>query len=221
MVNANSSSGCNPHGAEYVHQPHQAHKFAVEAAGSTVPPPPPAIRLLKRGRALPVRVPLVPTPSSGSDPPAQRPCSLSVPSGSPPVVLDGACSRADAVRFLDSLAPAPGAAPAAQAGPQVRTPLDHSIVSQLDGLVYALLGVRIERDILAASAAVSHTKFFGRRVFESLSSFIGLYHSTLMAMPAAVRLACRHHAAGMFIVPADPVFTNELITVDSAKGPLP
>jgi hypothetical protein len=82
--------------------------------------------------------------------------------------------------------------------------LDFSIVSQLDGLLHGLLGLRIERDVRAASLSESHCDFFGRSAFESCSSFIGLYEGAWEDMHEYVQMASDHNALGVFVVPVWP-----------------
>jgi hypothetical protein len=102
-----------------------------------------------------------------------------------------------------------------------RPRLDFSIVSQLDGLLFAMLGIRLERDVAARTAADSHCPFYGLQSFESCGSFVGLYTDHTCFMPAAVRTAAGHHACGMFIVPAYEVYADSIVTVDKVLGPLP
>lgn len=92
-----------------------------------------------------------------------------------------------------------------RASPEIRSAtVDFSIISQIDGLLYSLLGLRLERDVYAPSAAASVTPLFGRSTFESCSSFVGLYWADPHHMHAAVCMAHMHHACGVFIVPVWP-----------------
>jgi hypothetical protein len=79
--------------------------------------------------------------------------------------------------------------------------VNFSLVSQIDGLLYHLRGLRLERDVMATSREDSYCPFFGRHHFESSSSFIGLYMSDFHLLPAAIEEAARHHAFGVFVVP--------------------
>lgn len=82
--------------------------------------------------------------------------------------------------------------------------MDFSIISQIDGLAYSLAGVRIERDVLAASGSVSYSPNYGMLQFECCSSFFGLYFTAPSLIPEVVLSAAMCRACGVFIVPIRP-----------------
>ena len=82
--------------------------------------------------------------------------------------------------------------------------LDFSLVVQLDGLLYALMGLRLERDVLATCSNESSCRFFGRGEYESCSTFIGLYDGDWGRMHEIVDMASKHLALGVFVVPVWP-----------------
>jgi hypothetical protein len=67
--------------------------------------------------------------------------------------------------------------------------------------MYSLLGLRLERDVLATPGMVSFNIFRGCSL-SSLSTFIGLYWGDIGLMPEAVAVAKSHHACGAFVVPS-------------------
>ena len=75
--------------------------------------------------------------------------------------------------------------------------LHFSLISQIDGLLFSLLGIRLNRDVLAPVPAEAQCAFYGRGESESCSAFLGLYVSDYRA----VQVAVRHHACGVFVVP--------------------
>lgn len=82
-----------------------------------------------------------------------------------------------------------------------RRSLAPSIFNQLDGVCHSILGMRLERDVLARSADYS-----GRPVrgppdpFIPLSAFDGLYFGPAAILPAVVAAVASHHGRGVFIV---------------------
>ena len=89
--------------------------------------------------------------------------------------------------------------------PSARKILIHpSIILQLDGLLYSVLRLRIERDVMAQSLAQSLTEIFGLASFESCSSFGGFFLHDSDQIPSMVRAAQRHRAYGLFIIPFIP-----------------
>ena len=96
--------------------------------------------------------------------------------------------------------------PSAVMEPLVRVPirrwrLHFSITAQIDGLLFSLLGVRLDRDVLAPSASTAQCPFYGRGQWESCSSFCGLYVSDGATVAKAIVVAARHHGCGVFVVP--------------------
>ena len=83
----------------------------------------------------------------------------------------------------------------------VRTVVLHpSIISQLDGLVFALRGVRLERDVLATSCTSSLLPRWGLKPYESAATEFCLYLHNFNLMPEIVASAVTHRAAGLFLV---------------------
>lgn len=82
--------------------------------------------------------------------------------------------------------------------------LEPSVVLQLDGLLHAVLGLRIEKDMLSPSLVASHCEFFGRAAVESCSSVCALYWADAQFMPDAIMMAQEHLACGIFVVPVRP-----------------
>ena len=79
--------------------------------------------------------------------------------------------------------------------------MDFSLVAQMDGIMYSILGIRIERDVLAPSAADSVCPFFGRASVEPLTAFCGFYFGDPEAVAHAVAQCVQQHAVGTFVVP--------------------
>ena len=93
-----------------------------------------------------------------------------------------------------------------------RDVLDFSIVSQLDGLLFGMFGIRLERDVLAPSRSASHTTFCGRFPFESLATFTGLFQGTDADMFPAVKRAIAERSCGVFVIPAKlPASSGEVL----------
>ena len=84
---------------------------------------------------------------------------------------------------------------------QRATYLHSSVILQLDGLLHAVLRLRIERDVMAHSLQSSFTDVFGLAAFESCSSFCGLFFHDAEHVPDMVRAAKLHRAYGLFVVP--------------------
>ena len=85
---------------------------------------------------------------------------------------------------------------------RVRPRIPFSILLQADALLFALLGVRLERDVLAPQAADSHNMFIGDLGCVSWSTFIGLYWADMALMPEVVAVASAHQACGLFLAPS-------------------
>ena len=78
-----------------------------------------------------------------------------------------------------------------------------SVVLQVDGLMSALLRLRIERDVFATAAAQSACKFYGCERWRSWSTFIGWFFTGIDVTVIRRSLATAevHHALGVFVVP--------------------
>lgn len=92
-----------------------------------------------------------------------------------------------------------------------------SIVSQLDGLAYALLRLRVECDVFAHSLEVSSCKFFGNDARVSWSTFTGIYFGPAgpRGMNAALQRAENEHCIGYFVFAVDagdPAYEARLAT---------
>ena len=141
-------------------------------------------------------------------------------SGPPPAapavsLLPGAQPRAASrEKHAPQRAPTSGSVVRAQRGswvmprrvalPERMIRLEHSLVVQMDGLLHAILGRRIERDVCAASLSASHCELFGRSDSESCSTFDGLFLDDFTRMPSWIQLAEQHRARGVFVVPVHP-----------------
>ena len=78
-----------------------------------------------------------------------------------------------------------------------------SLVAQMDGLLYALLGVRIEHDVFAASLSDSFCSNWGTFPGASWASSICLlYPSDFSKMDLIVATAMSHQACGLFVFPS-------------------
>ena len=97
-----------------------------------------------------------------------------------------------------------------------RPSLPFSIVAQMDSLVYSLLGVRLERDVLCPRGEQSFFEFTGLAPRESLSSFCGFYMTALEGMPDVVAAILSHLACGLVVVP--PITDAPLTVLSKSKG---
>ena len=78
-----------------------------------------------------------------------------------------------------------------------------SLVAQMDGLLYALLGVRIEHDVFAASLSDSFCSNWGTFPGASWASSVCLlYPSDFSKMDLIVATAMSHQACGLFVFPS-------------------
>jgi hypothetical protein len=84
--------------------------------------------------------------------------------------------------------------------------LPFSVVSQMDGLMKSLLGLRIERDVFASEPSMSCCAEFGCPAWMSWSSFTGIYcpGSRDFELRRMVVKATEEHAVGVFVVPHIP-----------------
>ena len=83
--------------------------------------------------------------------------------------------------------------------------LHFSLASQIDGLVYALLGIRLERDALASTQATSLCQFYGCEEFVPWSAYSMLYvprfdNATINSM---LTRAAAQKVIGVFVLPVD------------------
>jgi len=97
----------------------------------------------------------------------------------------------------------PSLGPPLPATTLARHAIQFSVISQLDSLLFSLLAVRLERDVLAQPGEISFNKLRGLKPFESCSSFVGLYWSHPLNMAAAVDMVSCHHGCGLFIFEKD------------------
>ena len=102
--------------------------------------------------------------------------------------------------------------------------VDFSVVSQIDGLIFAVMGARIEWDVLAPSLDTAVCQVFGRRPFESCSSRLGWYACDFAAMPFVIAMVASHRGSGVFVVPvrpgSRPFFEFSSKFTKSAVGPM-
>jgi hypothetical protein len=87
--------------------------------------------------------------------------------------------------------------------------LHFSLASQIDGLIYALLGIRLERDALASTQATSLCQFYGCEEFVPWSAYSMLYvprfdNATINSMLAR---AAAQKVIGVFVL---PVWTGQI-----------
>ena len=81
-----------------------------------------------------------------------------------------------------------------------------SVVSQMDGLMKSLLGLRVERDVHARTRAESCCIHFGSENWMSWSSFTGIYCPGCRDtdIRRTITKATAEHAVGVFVVPQAP-----------------
>ena len=88
---------------------------------------------------------------------------------------------------------------------QSRPLLQSSVWTQVDGYLYAYLGVRLERDLYAVSPATSACVAFGLPGQHiPAGAFDGLYFTSPADMPAVVAAVASWHGRGAFVVPEFP-----------------
>ena len=78
------------------------------------------------------------------------------------------------------------------------------VIQDIDGFLYAFLRWRIERDVLASSAAASVCECFGFESWMHLGTCVGFYMCDFVDVARAVAMAASHQAVGVFIVPVQP-----------------
>ena len=79
-----------------------------------------------------------------------------------------------------------------------------SLWSQMDGLLWAIWRVRIERDVCAGSLDQSVCDVFGLEGYRSCAAFCGLYAADPQYMPGVVGVVAKHRGMGVFVVPVRP-----------------
>ena len=84
--------------------------------------------------------------------------------------------------------------------------LDFSLASQIDGLAYSLLGIRIERDFFAQCEDDSLCKHYGATKFVPTSAFFSIYFSVYNNdnISSTLARARQDQAMGFFVVPFLP-----------------
>ena len=82
-----------------------------------------------------------------------------------------------------------------------RPVVDHCVIQQVDGLLHAVLGARLEWDALATDDAESHCVKRSLLPYETFGDWLGLFLAPATSMPALVAMAMTHHCVGVFIVP--------------------
>lgn len=97
--------------------------------------------------------------------------------------------------------------------------VDSSVIHELDGILFAFFGIRVEHDVMAPRPDFSFTQAFGFLPSQSLSTVIGLYLTDFEVMPAVVQAAADHRAAGVFIVPVRPGAAPLIYQNGSSIGP--
>ena len=79
-----------------------------------------------------------------------------------------------------------------------------SIVSQIDGLIFSVLGGRVEWDVLATSRSSAVCDVFGREPYMSCSSALGWYLCDFSQIHLMVAMVASHRGCGVFVVPTRP-----------------
>jgi hypothetical protein len=92
-----------------------------------------------------------------------------------------------------------------------------SIMAQMDGIIYSLLGVRLEADVFAPNAESSYCVRWGNPAFTAWSTFVGIFYPSFSRLDSLVAVAASQRCCGLFVVPVWPVDGNP-IRVGSAKG---
>lgn len=84
------------------------------------------------------------------------------------------------------------------------TQLHPSVLLQLDGLLYSIVRLRLERDVCAATWESSFCHIFGLARFEAASAFCALFLHDPEVMQLVVDAAVKHRAHGLFVIPDLP-----------------
>ena len=82
--------------------------------------------------------------------------------------------------------------------------MDFSLWQQVDGLMWAILRCRLERDVFASGWGDSVCEVFGWEAHRSCAAFCGLYFRDLALIPEAVAFMATHRGSGAFLVPVVP-----------------
>ncbi len=83
----------------------------------------------------------------------------------------------------------------------IRSHIHHSIILQLDGLLFAVFRLRLERDVCATAASESFCANFGAGVSPA-SSFCGLYMPPPPLLRAVILAVKQERGYGIFVGPA-------------------
>ena len=81
--------------------------------------------------------------------------------------------------------------------------LDHSIVAQMDALIFSVFRRRLEFDATATEASSSYTSLFGKMV-SPLSTVCAIFSAHAADMPNLLRRAIKEKATGLFICKEAP-----------------
>ena len=81
--------------------------------------------------------------------------------------------------------------------------LDHSIVAQMDALIFSVFRRRLEFDATATEASSSYTSLFGKMV-SPLSTVCAIFSARATDMPDLLRRAIKEKATGLFICKEAP-----------------
>ena len=100
--------------------------------------------------------------------------------------------------------------------------LHPSVVLQLDGLLYSIVRLRLERDLCAATWESSFCHIFGLARFEAASAFCALFLHDPEMMQRVVDAAVIHRACGLFVIPdrPDTIFISNYAPAPCAVRPL-
>jgi hypothetical protein len=99
--------------------------------------------------------------------------------------------------------------------------LHMSLLAQMDGIIFALLGVRLEHDMFAACSSSAVCSTWGVRKGLSWSTSVNLYYPAPNAMALTVATAMSHQSCGLFVFSANEP-TDSLImpaTKSASKKP--
>ena len=83
----------------------------------------------------------------------------------------------------------------------VRERLHHSLVMQIDGLLFACFRLRLERDVCALSSSVAYCTAFGVGASPA-STFCGLYMPSQSTLGAVIRAVKLERGYGVFVGPS-------------------
>jgi hypothetical protein len=89
-------------------------------------------------------------------------------------------------------------------------------MAQMDGLIYSLLGVRLENDVFAPDAASAYCLRWGNSKFTAWSTFVGIFYPAFASLDTLVAAAASQRCCGLFVVPVWPSDGSK-IRIGSAK----